>query len=43
MRFGLWWVWLEVSFAVALGVVFVLPFSFLHLNQKKNYRLLQHP
>jgi hypothetical protein len=25
-RFGLWWIWLAVAFAIALGVVFVLPF-----------------
>ena len=24
--FGLWWIWLAVAFAIALGVVFVLPF-----------------
>lgn len=25
-RFGLWWIWLAVAFAIALGVVFALPF-----------------
>jgi hypothetical protein len=25
-RYGLWWIWLTVAFAIALVVIFVLPF-----------------
>ena len=33
--FGLWWIWLAVAFAIALGVVFVLPFLTSHQPEQE--------